>query len=66
MAIERNKLVIAINESLNRGDYDTYIKLLDIYYNLLEQEDINDRYLSEFISYDNIPESIYKLIAQSV
>ena len=62
MTINRNRLVNAINEALIREDYDTYRQLLDIYYQLLEQEDINDKYISEFISYDNIPDSIYKLI----
>ena len=66
MEINRNRLMIAINRALKKQDYDTYKTLLDIYYQLLSQEDINDVYISEFISYNPIPESIYKLISQCI
>lgn len=66
MAINRNKLMLAINRSLENEDYDTYKMLLDIYYQLLTQEDINDVFISEFISYNQIPQSIYSLLAQEV
>lgn len=66
MEINRNRLVIAINEALAREDYDEYGSLLDIYYQLLEQEEINDKYISEFIYYDEIPDKIYELITQTV
>lgn len=64
MAINRNRLVLAIN-NFKDGDFDTYTELLNIYYKLLEQEDINDEYISEFIFYDDISDSISQLLQQT-
>ncbi len=66
MAINRNKLILAIIEAYNQEKYDTYIELLRLYYQLLSQEDINDVYLGEFTSYDKISDEALHLISGSV
>ena len=44
-------------------DYDTYQELLNLYDKLLEQEDINDNFITEFITYEKISDSALKLIS---
>ena len=62
MAINRNSLMLAIIAASRAKNYDTYYELLDIYYKLLEQEDINDNYIEEFTSYNTISEDAQNLI----
>ena len=63
MAIKRINLVSAINIAHKTVDYDTYKELLSLYYKLLEQEDINDTFITEFITYEKISDSALKLIS---
>ncbi len=63
MPIERNSLVTAINSAYKKLDYDTYKELLNIYYKLLTQEDINEVFISEFTTYENISDSAQQLLS---
>ncbi len=63
MAIERIKLVSAINLAQEKEDYDTYIELLNIYYKLLSQEKIKESFISEFTMYEIISEAALELIS---
>lgn len=62
MIIERNNLMLAIIYSNENENYNTYIELLDIYYKLLEQENINDDYINMFITYDNLSDDAQQLL----
>ncbi len=63
MSIKRNTLVSAITYAYNKTDYETYKELLEILYKLLDQENINNVFISEFTTYDNISESTQKLLS---
>ncbi len=63
MAIKRIDLVSAINTAYKKLDYDTYTELLRLYYKLLEQEDINDDFITEFITYELLSDSALNLIS---
>ncbi len=62
MSIKRTKLVNAINTAHKDFDLSTYEELLRLYYKLLEQEDISDKFITEFITYEHISEPALKLI----
>lgn len=63
MAINRYNLIRAITESLKEEDLSSYKELLALYYRLLEQEDINDVFLTEFTTYDEMSESALKFLS---
>lgn len=65
MSIKRINLVNAINIAQKKSDYNTYEELLNIYYKLLTQENINEKFISEFIIYENISEAARQLISVS-
>ena len=62
MAIKRINLVYAINIANKEEDYETYKELLTLYYKLLAQENINDKFIAEFVTYDSISDTALKLI----
>lgn len=62
MPIERIRLVNAINVASKCSDYDTYKELLSIYYRLIEQENINSKFITNFVFYENISDSALHLI----
>lgn len=66
MAINRNNLILAIIKAYKQEKFDTYVELLRLYYQLLNQEDINDVYIGEFTSYDKISDEALHLISDSV
>lgn len=66
MAINRYNLVRAITEALKESDLNTYKELLALYYRLLEQEDINDVFLKEFTTYDEMSEEALKFLSVNI
>ena len=65
MAIDRIKLVKAIYAAQKDLDYDTYKELLSIYYKLIEQENINENFITEFTTYEKISRSALQLIVNA-
>ncbi len=62
MAINRFDLIRAISTARIESDNESYDELLSIYYQLLEQEDINDVFIKEFTIYHKISEAAQKFL----
>lgn len=66
MGINRFNLVHAISLARKNKDYKTYDELLDIFYMLLEQEEIKRNFITEFNTYNKVSESAEKLLTKSI
>lgn len=65
MAINRYNLLRAISVARKSKDFETYDELLNIFYTLLEQEEIKNDFITEFNIYNSISESAQRLISSS-
>lgn len=66
MAINRFNLVRAISTARKNQDYQTHDELLNIFYTLLEQEEINNDFITEINIYDMMSNSASKLLSECV
>lgn len=64
MAINRFSLIEAISEARKHKDDKVYDELLSIYYRLLEQEEINDNFIINFITHNQISESAKETLSK--
>ena len=62
MAINRLQLIRAITTAQKCDDYESYDELLTLYYKMLSQEEINNKYLDEFIVYFKITDKAKALL----
>lgn len=63
MSINRNTLIRAITDARSSKNDELYNELIHIYYNMLEQEEINDDYITDFITFGEVSESAKKVLA---
>lgn len=66
MAIKRFDLIHAIEYAQKSNESHIYNELLDIYYRMLAQEEIQDIYMEEFTTYDVISEEVMALLSSQV
>lgn len=64
MAINRFNLIEAISEARKSKNDEVYDELLRIYYRLLEQEEINDNFIINFVTHTQVSESAKKTLSE--
>lgn len=62
MTIQRTKLIKAILAAEKSSDKDVYVELLKILYRLMEQENINKTFITEFTVYEKISDKALQLL----
>lgn len=65
MTIQRTKLIKAILAAEKTSDKDVYVELLKILYRLMEQENINKTFITEFTVYEKISDKALQLIEKA-
>lgn len=65
MTIQRAKLIKAILAAEKTSDKDVYVELLKILYRLMEQENINKTFITEFTVYEKISDKALQLIEKA-
>lgn len=65
MTIQRTKLIKAILAAEKTSDKDVYVELLKILYRLMEQENINKTFITEFTVYEKISDKALLLIEKA-
>lgn len=64
MAINRFNLIEAISKARKCKNDEVYDELLRIYYRLLEQEEINDNFIVNFVTHNQVSESAKKTLSE--
>ena len=62
MSIQRTALIHAIVNAQKTNEIETYNELLSIYYRLLKQEQIKDKFMKEFTFYQKISQKAIELL----
>lgn len=63
MPIQRTDLIHAIANAQKTNETEIYNELLRIYYLLLRQEEIKDKYMKEFTFYQKISQRAIELLS---
>lgn len=64
MAINRFNLIAAIFKARKSKNDEVHDELLRIYYRLLEQEEINDDFIVDFVTNTEVSESAKKTLSE--
>lgn len=66
MGINRFQLIQAITEARRHQNHELYDELLKIYYRLLEQEQINDSFITEFVTHSTVSETARNKLSEQI